>query len=146
LDTLRGDERIHNSSSLELIKSEFFISLSDVLCESHEKLTSDISDIYDKTFLFEYFQESINVSFDCNDEPYGKFDILFKVDKFYYIEQPNENEEHPFLFIDQQKVFLHVFKDPLASLLESSLAPHREDAIPIGANVSTCKFSICDLA
>jgi hypothetical protein len=82
LDTLRGEESIHNFSSLELIKSEFFIILSDVLCESHERLTYDISDIYVKTLLFKSFQESTKVSSDWNDEPYGNLLFYLRVINF----------------------------------------------------------------
>lgn len=111
--TLEGEESIQNFSSLEVINSEIIVSQSDVVYESNKDLNYDASNIGDKTFFSKTFQECTKLSLEWNDELDKQFDGLCEND------QPTQNEKHPFLFTNQQEMFPHVFKDPLANLLES---------------------------
>ena len=113
--TLEGEERIQKFSSLEVINSKMFVSQSDVLCESKKGLNSDTSNRGDKTFFSKTFQGCTKFSLEWIDELDKQFVGLCEND------QPTQNEKHIFLFTNKREMFPHVFKNPLANLLQSSI-------------------------
>jgi len=145
-DTLGGEVCINNFSSFELKNSEILISLNDVLCGSHKGLTSDSSDIYDKAFLFEPFQEYTKPCLTIDDVKYkplasfrfeneldidvisdmcgrrkGHFTSIFEEDQLNHTEQPTTmNERDPYLFASsQERVGFDDFENYFASMLQS---------------------------
>jgi hypothetical protein len=107
-----NEEEIVFLDSLESQDQIFVESYEGSICVA--PITCDVA-------AFEDLQEHTSLVPDLNDREEQFSAILCEGDQLHQLEQPVENEGYLLLSLGQEEVTFHVFQDPLASLLQSSV-------------------------